>query len=337
MSGRVPQVAIAMVGIMVTYRSTRARFAVVGLAFIGLAAAGCSSSSSSSSSSAASAPSAAASSAASSPAASASASSAATGTGAVNVLYAGSLVNLITKQVGPAFQTASGYSVTGKGAGSTALVTDIKGKVDKGDVFISASPKATATLMGSANGDWVSWYVSYASSNVVLGYNPKSKFAADIKSKPWYEAITEPGLKLGFTDPATDPKGKLVAEALTDTAKSQNLPALTAIENDKGDVFPEETLVARLQAGQLDAAFFYTAEAIPANIPTVPLTGVTEKATYTISTLKGAPNEAGAEAFVAYLLGPSGQAFLKQDGFDLITPPKVTGSGVPSAVQSAIG
>ena len=317
---------------MLNYRSTRARFAVVGLAFIGLAAAGCSSSTSSSSSPAASSPAASA----SSPAATASASSTATGTGAVNVLYAGSLVNLITKQVGPAFQTASGYSVTGAGAGSTALVTDIKGKVYKGDVFISASPTATKTLMGSANGDWVTWYVSFASSNLVLGYNANSKFASVIKSEPWYKAITTPGLKLGFTDPATDPKGKLVAEALTDTAKAKNLPALTTIKNDKGDVFPEETLVARLQAGQLDAAFFYTIEATPVNIPTVALTGEDLKATYTISTLKGAPNEPGAEAFSAYLLGPSGQAVLKQDGFDLITPPKVTGTGVPATVQSAL-
>jgi molybdate/tungstate transport system substrate-binding protein len=298
---------------------------VLGIACLGLTAAACSSSSSSSSS----AP-------ASSPATSASASSSATGTGAVDVLYAGSLVNLITKQVGPAFQTASGYSVTGVGAGSTALVTDIKGKVDKGDVFISASPTATKTLMGSSNGDWVSWYATFATSNVVLGYNPKSKFASEIKSEPWYKAITTPGLKLGFTDPATDPKGKLVAQALTDTAKSQKLPALTTIENDKGDVFPEETLVARLQAGQLDAAFFYTIEATPVNIPTVPLAGEDLKATYTISTLKGAPNEPGAEAFAAYLLGPSGQAVLKQDGFDLITPPKVTGSGVPATVKSAL-
>jgi molybdate/tungstate transport system substrate-binding protein len=303
---------------------------VVGLAFIGLAAAGCSSSTSSSSSPAASSP------AASSPAATASASSTATGTGAVNVLYAGSLVNLITKQVGPAFQTASGYSVTGAGAGSTALVTDIKGKVYKGDVFISASPTATKTLKGSANGDWVTWYVSFASSNLVLGYNANSKFASVIKSEPWYKAITTPGLKLGFTDPATDPKGKLVAEALTGTATAKNLPALTTIKNDKGDVFPEETLVARLQAGQLDAAFFYTIEATPVNIPTVPLTGEDLKATYTISTLKGAPNEPGAEAFTAYLLGPSGQAVLKQDGFGLITPPKVTGTGVPATVQSAL-
>ena len=255
----------------------------------------------------------------------------------MNVLYAGSLVNLMQKQIGPAFQKASGYSVTGVSAGSTALVTDIKGKIYKGDVFVSASPTATKTLLGPANGGWVTYYVSFASSNVVLGYNPNSKFAAEIKSKPWYEAITTPGLKLGFTDPATDPKGKLVAEALSDTAKAKNLPALTAIENDKADVFPEETLVARLQSGQLDAAFFYTVEAKPASIPTVPLTGETDlKATYTISTLKGAPNEAGAEAFVAYMLGPDAQPVLKEDGFDLISPPKVTGTGVPAAVQSAI-
>jgi molybdate/tungstate transport system substrate-binding protein len=317
---------------MFTYRSTRARLAVAGFAVLGLAAAGCSSSSSSSSSSASS------SAAASSPAASASASAAATGSGAVNVLYAGSLVNLMTKQVGPAFTKATGYTVTGESAGSTALVTDIKGKVYKGDVFISASPKATAMLMGTANGDWVTYYVSFASSNVVLGYNPNSKFASVIKSEPWYKAITTPGLKLGFTDPATDPKGKLVAEALADTAKSQNLPALTTIASDKANVYPEEDLVARLQSGELDAAFFYTAEAVPAKIPTVPLTGTTDlKATYTISTLKDAPNAAGADAFVAYMLGPDTQAVLKSDGFDLITPPKVTGTGVPPTVQSAIG
>jgi molybdate/tungstate transport system substrate-binding protein len=305
----------------------RGRVIVVGLAFLGLAAAGCSSSSSSSSS-------APASSAPASAPASASASSSATGTGSVNVIYAGSLVNLMTKQLGPAFTTASGYSVTGESGGSTALATSIKGKVYKGDVFVSASPKADKSLMGAANGSWVSWYGTFATSGVVLGYNPKSKFAADIKSKPWYQVITEPGLKLGFTDPATDPKGELVADALTGTAKSKNLPALTKLAANKGDVYEEQTLVARLQAGQLDAAFFYTAEATPAKIPTVPLTGEALKATYTVSVLKGAPNEAGAEAFVTYLLGSSGQSQLKSDGFSLVSPPTVTGTGVPASLAS---
>jgi molybdate/tungstate transport system substrate-binding protein len=312
------QALVANVGIMRRFRSPRASHALVGVAFLGLAAAGCSSASSSSATAAASA------------------GAAATGSGTVNVLYAGSLVGLMTKQVGPAFHAASGYSVTGESAGSTALATDIKGKVYKGDVFISASPKADGTLMGAANGDWVSWYGSFATAGLVLGYNANSKFAADLKSKPWYQAITESGLRLGFTDPATDPKGLLTAKALTDTAKSKSLPALTALATAKSDVFPEEDLVARLQSGQLDAGFFYTSEAVAAKIPYLPLAGVGLHATYTVTVLKGAPNEAGAEAFVTYLLGPAGQAALKQDGFTLTTPPKLTGSGVPSSLQSVL-
>ncbi len=252
------------------------------------------------------------------------------------MLYAGSLVDLMQKQVGPAFQTATGYTVSGVSGGSKDLAAEIKGKVHQGDVFISASPKTTKTLMGASGGDWVSWYGTFATSALVIGYNPKSKFASDIKSKPWYTVLTEPGIKVGFTDPATDPKGVLAVQAMTDTATSKKLPALKTLSTNKNDIFPEETLVGRLQAGQLDVGFFYTAEATAASIPTVPLTGEDLKATYTISVLNKAPHEAGAEAFVSYLLGSGGQAALKQDGFDLVSPPTVTGSGVPSALQSVL-
>jgi molybdate/tungstate transport system substrate-binding protein len=301
---------------------------VVGLLCIPLAAAGCSSSGSSSASSGGASSTAAA--------GSPSAAASPTGSGPVNVLYAGSLVDLMQKQVGPAFQTATGYSVSGVSGGSKDLAAEIKGKVHQGDVFISASPKTTKTLMGASGGDWVSWYGTFATSALVIGYNPKSKFASDIKSKPWYTVLTEPGIKVGFTDPATDPKGVLAVQAMTDTAKSKNLPALNKLSANKNDIFPEETLVGRLQAGQLDVGFFYTAEAAAASIPTVPLTGEDLKATYTISVLNKAPHEAGAEAFVNYLLGSGGEAALKQDGFDLVSPPTVTGSGVPSALQSVL-
>src|SRR5690242_19964795 len=304
------------------------KVAVVALLCIPLAAAGCSSSSSSSAASGG----ASSTSAAGSP----SAASSATGSGPVNVLYAGSLVNLMQKQVGPAFQQATGYSVTGFSGGSKDLAAEIKGKVHQGDVFISASPKTTKTLVGAAGGDWVSWYGTFATSALVIGYNANSKFASDLKTMPWYKAITQPGLKLGFTDPATDPKGVLAVQAMTDTAKSKNLPALAALSTNKSDIFPEETLVGRLQSGQLDAGFFYTAEANAAGIPTVPLAGEDLKATYTITILNKAPHEAAAEAFVTYLLGTNGQAALKQDGFTLVSPPTVTGSGVPSGLSSVL-
>jgi molybdate/tungstate transport system substrate-binding protein len=300
--------------------------AAVALLCAGLSAAGCSSSGSSSTTGGASA----------SASATASSSASAKGAGPVNVLYAGSLVNLMQKQIGPAFQQSSGYSVTGFSAGSKDLAAEIKGKVHQGDVFISASPKVNATLEGASNGDWVSWYGTFATSALVIGYNANSKFASDLKSKPWYKIITEPGIRIGFTDPATDPKGVLAVQAMTETASKQKLPALKALSANSSDIFPEETLVGRLQSGQLDAGFFYTAEATAANIPTVPLTGEDLKATYTVTVLNKAPHEAAAEAFVSYLLGSSGQAVLKQDGFTLVSPPKLTGTGVPSSLQSVL-
>jgi molybdate/tungstate transport system substrate-binding protein len=252
------------------------------------------------------------------------------------VLYAGSLVNLMEKQIGPGFNSATGYTFQGFSAGSTALATQIKGKVRQGDVFISASPAVNASLTGAANGDWVSWYVTFATSALVIGYNPHSKFAQDLQTMPWYQVITMPGFLIGRTDPATDPKGKLTVSALNDAAVKYNEPKLKAIATDPNNVYPEETLVGRLQAGQLDAGFFYTSEAKAANIPTVPLTGETEKATYTITILNHAPNQAGAEAFVNYFLGPAGKSALQEDAFTLITPPTVTGTGIPASVQATI-
>src|SRR5262249_28012713 len=52
-----------------------------------------------------------------------------TAKGTVNVAYAGSLVNLMEHKVGPAFDTATGYTFQGKGAGSTALANQIKSQL----------------------------------------------------------------------------------------------------------------------------------------------------------------------------------------------------------------
>jgi molybdate/tungstate transport system substrate-binding protein len=258
------------------------------------------------------------------------------GGGQVDVLYAGSLVSLMQNQLGPAVKDATGHSVTGFSGGSTALATQIKGKVHAADVFISASPDVNASLQGSANGNWESWYATFATSELVLGYNPKSKFAAELKSKPWYQVVTERGFRLGSTDPATDPKGTLAQQALTDTAARQHDAALTRLAGNKSTVYPEETLVGRLQSGQLDAGFFYTSEASAAKIPTVPLTGEDLKATYTVTILNRAPHDEAARDFVAYLLGAKGRKLLERDGFTLVNPPQVTGSGVPKSLRAVL-
>jgi molybdate transport system substrate-binding protein len=251
--------------------------------------------------------------------------------GTVRVLYAGSLVDLMEHSLQPKFKTATGYTVNGEGKGSSDLAAEIKGKVTKADVFLSASPDTNSDLMGAANGDWVSWYVTFGSAPLVLGYNPKSKFAHDLKTKPWQKVITEPGFKLGRTDPVDDPKGKLAAQALQQVG-------LGKLAKGTAGVYPEETLVGRLQAGQLDAGFFYTSEATAAKIPNVSLAPVKLAATYTVTVVNHAPDAAGAAAFVKYLLSRKGSAALTAGGVKVQATPTLTGkrADVPASVRSVL-
>jgi molybdate/tungstate transport system substrate-binding protein len=250
------------------------------------------------------------------------------------VLYAGSLVNLMEHGIGPAFDKATGDQFQGYGGGSNKLANEIKGKLRRGDVFISANPKINASLQGAANGDWVTWYIAFAQSPLVIGYNASSKFAADFKSKPWYQVLSEPGIRIGRTDPKLDPKGALTLALMKSAETEYKDPGLAqrvlgAPENP-AQVLPEETLVGRLQSGQLDAGFFYSTETSDAKIPAIALPpAIAPKAVYTVTILRDAPNAAGADSFVAYLLGSDGRKLLEEHGLSL---QKLDLSGAASAV-----
>ncbi len=257
--------------------------------------------------------------------------------GPVDVLSAGSLQDLLQQQVASAFQQATGYTLNNTSMGSDAIANGIKGGTLQGDVFISASPAVNKTLEGPANGNWVSWYAAFGSSPLVLGYNPSSKFAGDLRTKPWYDVIDQPGFLIGRTDPATDPKGVLAVTALDEAAKAHDILALKTIVSSTSNVYPETSLVGQLQAGQLDAGFFYGVEAAAADIKTVPLSGTKLAGVYTLTVLNRAPHEAAARTFVAFLLGKDGQRILERNGIVAITPPKVSGtSSVPKDLKGLL-
>lgn len=258
--------------------------------------------------------------------------------GTVNVLYAGSLVNLMEHGVGPAFDKATGAQFQGFGGGSVGLANQIKGKLRKGDVFISANPKVNSALMGAANGDWVKWYVAFAQSPLVIGYNASSKFAADFKTKPWYQVLLDPGIRIGRTDAKLDPKGALTVALLKQAETFYKSPGLSqkvlGAPDNPAQVLPEETLVGRLQSGQLDVGFFYSTETSDSKIPAISLPPeIAPKAVYTVTTLRDAPNAAGADQFVAFLLGPGGRDLLKEHG---LTLQKMDLSGDATAVPQDI-
>jgi molybdate/tungstate transport system substrate-binding protein len=294
-----------------THRRGAQIAAFVSIACVGLAVAGCGSSPPSSSSSS-------------------------KHSGNVVVLSAGSLDTLMTKTVGPAFHKATGYTLVDTSAGSGTLAADIRNKVYVADVFVSASPAVDSTLEGASNGNWVSWYAAFAASPYVLGYYPKSKFAHDLQTMPWYDVITKPGFRLGRTNPSQDPGGVLAVKALDETATAQNLPALKTLATETSDEYAEDPEEADIQNGQLDASFMYESDANSQGSPFVKLTGVNLAGDYTITIVSKAPHLAAAEAFIEFLLGPTGQKEMKAENFLIVSPAKVTGTGVPSGLTSLL-
>jgi molybdate/tungstate transport system substrate-binding protein len=258
--------------------------------------------------------------------------------GRVNVLYAGSLVNLMQHDIGPAFDKASGYQFQGYAGGSVGLTNQIKGNLRQGDVFISASPKVNDSLMGAANGDWESWYITFAQSPLVIGYNATSKFAVEFKTKPWYQVLQEPGIRIGRTAPTLDPKGALTLTLLKRAETFYNSPGFSEKIIGLPSV-PEDLESALLQSGALDVGFFYSTETADAKIPALSLPpAITPKAVYSVTILRDAPNPAGADKFVAFLLSRDGQKLLKEHGLT-VQKMDVSGNGnaLPQDIKAIVG
>ncbi|MDE3065317.1 MAG: extracellular solute-binding protein, partial [Acidobacteriota bacterium] len=152
-------------------------------------------------------------------------------------------------------------------------------------------------------------------------YNRSSTFARALRTRPWYDVVTRAGFLLGRTDPAVDPKGVLAVDALEGVALSYGVPALAPLASATNDVFPETTLVGRLQAGQLDAGFFYRVEAVSASLATIPLTGTRLGASYTVAIVRGAPHLAAARAFVRFLFSATGRRLIAASGITPVAAP----------------
>ncbi len=325
-------------------------------------AAGCSSSSSSSASTSTS----------SSPATSSSSPAAATGT--ASIAYASSLEYLNANVADPAFKAATGDSFTGRAGASGDLETDIASGEISPNVFESVGGDNITPLEPK----YTSWYIPYAGTSMVVAYNPKSKYASQFKaiadgSKPLKDLFTlleTPGLKLGRTDPNSDPQGRDFIYMLELAQAYYHLPSDTVTKILGGplasakssEIFAEASLPTTLESGQLDASSAFVTQAIELHLDYVPLpTAINlssqgSAAAYAKATIKlnngktksgspqviditiiGKPTPA-AIAFVKYTLSPAGLAQYKTGGFTLIAPTVVgTASAVPAAITSELG
>lgn len=297
----------------------------------------------------------------------------AAGKGAVSVLYGGSLVQMMEEGIGPAFEARTGFDYQGEGKAAMAAANMIKDGLRAPDLYITPEASVNNSLMGSENGELLTWYITFARTEMVIGYNPAGPLAAAFEQAErgetaWYEPLLQPGLRLGRPDPDLAPLGYRALLCL-DLAESElGLAGLSrqvfGATHNPAQIFPAEELSTRLEAGQLDAAFFYLTNAKPHDLPYVLLPaeinqgepgladvyarasytdaekGVTYRGApvvYTVAILENAANPEGALAFIDFLLSAEGQGILEAGG--AIPTPVLAGGNlksVPSSVAKRV-
>jgi molybdate/tungstate transport system substrate-binding protein len=77
----------------------------------------------------------------------------------------------------------------------------------------------------------------------------------------------------------------------------------------KSTSLPEEELVKKIQAGELDVGLFYSVQMTDAGLTAIDVrAGITPKAIYTLTILQSAPSPDDAQKFVLFLLGSKSNA-----------------------------
>ena len=197
----------------------------------------------------------------------------------VSVLYAGSLASVMENAIGPAFVKATGYQYQGEAQGSLGAAQMIRDHLRTPDVFISADPLVNLNLLMGQDGDIAPWFIVVASSQLVLAYNPRSRFAAKFQDASahrtqWFEVLETPGVRFGRGDPKIDPKGYRTLFLFSLAGKyhrRDDIPRMLGDPQNPAQVFPEVVLLARVESGQLDAGIFYKHEILAHNLPYVDL------------------------------------------------------------------
>jgi molybdate transport system substrate-binding protein len=223
-------------------------------------------------------------------------------TGTVTVFAAASLTESFST-IGRDFEAANpGTRVAFNFAGSSALATQIN-QGAPADVFASAAPASMRTITDVGNGAGAP--VTFARNQLVIAVpngNPKG-----IRS---LVDLTRPGTKVALcAEPV--PCGTAARRALD--AAGANLTPVTLEQDVKA-------ALSKLRLGEVDAALVYRTNALAASSEVDGLEfpeSTLAVNDYPIVALKGAPNLAGAQAFVAYVRSDKGRAALTAAGFQV--------------------
>ena len=266
----------------------------------------------------------------------------------LQVAYAGSMASMMDAGVKPAVAKSLNADMQGRAQGSTGLANLIVAGSIRPDVYISVTPGPMRTVLkaGKANSA-----IPIARTEMVIAYSPKSQFASDLgkadqpRAKAWWQILETPGVRFGRTDPNTDPQGLNIIFTMQLAADHYHQPDLAdkilGPQINPQQIFQEPDVMARLQAGQLDASSAYKTQPGALGLPflslpkeinlgdasmedaykkvTVTLNGKTlhpAPLVFYAAVLKDAPQPELANRFVTWLQSPEAREILSRYQYD---------------------
>jgi len=219
-------------------------------------------------------------------------------------VFAGSSMTTVLPEIDP----GNTYSF----GSSTTLGTQIKSGAPA-DVLMSANTTVPASLYAAGV---VEKPVSFT-RNTLAVVVPKSN-PAGIKSI--YD-LTKPGIKIDEAASSV-PVGSYTVQVLSQMGLNTQIQA-NVVSKETSDA----NVVAKVALGQVDAGFVYLSDYVidPTHLTLIKVPAWAQpKITYAMAIVTKSPNQAAAQAWMAKILSPAGQAVFVKDGFLPLTAPVPT-------------
>ena len=178
------------------------------------------------------------------------------------IFHAGSL-SVPVKKLNEAFEKANpGVRILSEAAGSLACARKVTELGKPCDIILSADYFVIDKMLIP---DYASWNIKFATNEIVIGYRPESKYAAEITGENWYDILLRSDVIYGRSDPDADPCGYRSVFTAQLAAAFYRRPGITdsLLNKDRDYIRPKEVdLVALTETGVIDYMFQYKSVAI---------------------------------------------------------------------------
>lgn len=217
--------------------------------------------------------------------------------------------------------------------------------------------------------EFANWNIKFASNEMTIVYNEKSRYADKINNNNWYNILLKNDVDYGRSDPNSDPCGYRAVLTCKLSEKYYGIKNLCnkIISKNENYIRPKETdLLALLELNSIDYIFLYRSVAqqhhlkyliLPDSVNlknpelkdyyqtvSINISGkkpgeiITKKGTpmiYGITILKNAPNPELAEKFLQFLLAKDkGMQIMKKNGQPSVIPSfSETFDNIPEALK----